>query len=579
MASNRAAGLLVLAVLLAAAAARGQRLVRAPSSTVATNAPVFLFTSTVNDSETFAVRLLVSAGDDARPSPSPSPGQPLWDSGWVFLENEPFPGLFVYEGPALTANSSYHWTAMEVQPPTTGQPRQAGSGVFHTSADLPTALDEARAAAAAANVTQLYEGTRDSIVGRVRPSGFSPTSVSGGYGGTANMFVRDSCAMLLAMLRLNETAAAARVLRFMLDAHAQLNLSHPAHVLVADASLSRAVSADQADQTDGAFHLFAAYAQYVLQAQDTALAAEFFPLVQRLVNHYLAPGACTRAGVPYINATNQLLWNPNLEHSRLGHYWSTYDCLTQSMAVGALDGLAAVAELLQHAAQADAWRSVRQELLRGLEQGLQYVSANETLGKPIYAELRGHVHYWWPGGNDSYPPGNTTGAMPLLWGLSFVQQGVVAGFESFFAQQPPQPAAPPPSGLDLARLDSTFDTIRRLGSFLWLAPDPSLSAFVPATHINASTHSDEDRAVIVKGLGWELGYAAARQRWTRVTVLLRWLGNIASENHLAGESYVYDCLRTGGSCASCCGDVGNGEQAGWLVWGLALVRKTLGLYL
>jgi hypothetical protein len=54
-------------------------------------------------------------------------------------------------------------------------------------------------------------------------------------------------------------------------------------------------------------------------------------------------------------------------------------------------------------------------------------------------------------------------------------------------------------------------------------------------------------AVIGKGLGWELGWAAHRRHYTRLISLHRWLGQAAhvEQTTLFGESYVYDCIRLG----------------------------------
>ena len=52
--------------------------------------------------------------------------------------------------------------------------------------------------------------------------------------------------------------------------------------------------------------------------------------------------------------------------------------------------------------------------------------------------------------------------------MSFVNVGVAAAFFSVLGS----PGTPPEeAGLDLARLDNTLDTQRRLGSFLWLTDD------------------------------------------------------------------------------------------------------------
>lgn len=153
--------------------------------------------------------------------------------------------------------------------------------------------------------------------------------------------------------------------------------------------------------------------------------------------------------------------------------------------------------------------------------------------------------------------------------MSFVNVGVAAAFFSVLGS----PGTPPEeAGLDLARLDNTLDTQRRLGSFLWLTDDINSSALMPTTHVNASTHTDPARAVIGKGLGWEIAAAAFRGRWARVTALVRWLGAAAVNHTLFGESYSYDCLRLH-TPTGCWGDMGNGEQTGWFLWGVAVASK------
>lgn len=98
-------------------------------------------------------------------------------------------------------------------------------------------------------------------------------------------------------------------------------------------------------------------------------------------------------------------------------------------------------------------------------------------------------------------------------------------------------------------------------------------------------------AVIGKGIGWELGWAAHKRAYTRLISLHRWLGQAShvEVTTLFGESYLYDCILQGEAHgfapmneknprgSGCWGDPGNGVQIGWFLWGEALARISVGL--
>jgi hypothetical protein len=97
---------------------------------------------------------------------------------------------------------------------------------------------------------------------------------------------------------------------------------------------------------------------------------------------------------------------------------------------------------------------------------------------------------------------------------------------------------------------------------------------------NGSAHDRSEHGVIVKGLGWELAYAAYRKDWQRLAVLYRWLGAAAANVTLYREQYNYDCIRLGQynwtrQPQTCWGDTGNGEQIGWFVWGSTVAQHAL----
>jgi hypothetical protein len=74
--------------------------------------------------------------------------------------------------------------------------------------------------------------------------------------------------------------------------------------------------------------------RYVQLSGDAALQADFYGLLRNYSLHFLAHGARSLGqggtpgqpayggGVLFWNESLSLLWNANLEHSRLGSYWS-----------------------------------------------------------------------------------------------------------------------------------------------------------------------------------------------------------------------------------------------------------------
>jgi hypothetical protein len=189
------------------------------STTVNTNAPVLRWSSQVDSGGTFAYQVDVTSEPE---------NKVVWSSGEVWQGNWPshaaaFPGLCVYEGPDLAPGHTYRFTVREQQAAnSTGQNASrswdAGTGTFATSANLPSAKQELIAELGKPNMTKLWNTSSTSIVARVEPSGFLPTSVSGGYGGITSEFVRDGAGMIIGMLELGPEhwSTARKAMRFML---------------------------------------------------------------------------------------------------------------------------------------------------------------------------------------------------------------------------------------------------------------------------------------------------------------------------------------------------------------------------
>jgi hypothetical protein len=94
------------------------------------------------------------------------------------------------------------------------------------------------------------------------------------------------------------------------------------------------------------------------------------------------------------------------------------------------------------------------------------------------------------------------------------------------------------------------------------------------------------RVTIGKAVGWETGWYAHKERWTRLIAMTRWLGaaHHIEKQPLFGEDLDYDCIKAAEqgktvapSNGRCWGDAGNGVQIGWWVWGQAVLRRKLGI--
>ena len=486
--------------------------------TVDTNAPVLRWASKVDSGGTFAYRVDVAQA-----------GTAVWTSGEVWQGNWPshspaFPGLCVYEGPALEAGATYTFSVTEQQAAdhnghNVSRSWSAGTGSFTAAAGLPSAKAELIAQLRTPNVTNLWNTSSLSIWQRVEPSGFLPTSVSGGYGGITSEFVRDGAGMIIGMLELGPShwPTARKAMRFMLHglqctqneklmpgcSIAGKMKRNPPEVLNGDCPdaarkkgtckyNTKIVGVDSNEETDGAFYVIAAWGRVVAVTGDASLERDFFGTLKTYMDFYFPAGPPTISskGTPYWNESLGLLWSPNLEHSRLTKMWSSYDSLTNSFAVeGMRYIIAAAARQLPPGAESAAtikrWSSYRTKIIRGLDTSLAYTGV-ETGGQSIYAEMRGHVNGY---GADSDRQNWALGdPAPLIFGMSWVQLAPVNNLLSNLSNAGGSAPLTPIEelGISPARVDATFQTYARSGSFLWLNEDVELSALVQTTNVNSS---------------------------------------------------------------------------------------------
>ena len=192
------------------------------ATVVTTNAPVLHWSSSATPAAPgFASTAIIAL----RVNVSASGGALGWSTGEMRTNVlASWQGLAVYEGPGLTAGARYSWTAEERivafsngSTPTTAALAVVASGSFTAAASLLSARAEAAAVTSAPNMSALWSGSWHSVNDRIQPSGFLPTSVSGGYGGITQMFVRDASGQLIGLMQTGQVETAGKALRFMLS--------------------------------------------------------------------------------------------------------------------------------------------------------------------------------------------------------------------------------------------------------------------------------------------------------------------------------------------------------------------------
>lgn len=291
---------------------------------------------------------------------------------------------------------------------------------------------------------------------------------------------------------------------------------------------------------------------------------------------------------PFFNSSLNLTWNPALEHSRDGRYWSSYDLMGNMFAEEGLRLMTAAATRAFDDHSAGTFRAYRKLLQSGINTSLAKDVRGDGSGDvPIYAELR-------PVG-----PGTISPSDDLLWGMSWVNLAAVPSHASLFSAREDHSES---VWLDPARMDATMKAYRRMGYFVWMTgADTNFSApaaEMPFTHINASTHGvpfakpgfgqQVDDAVIGKGFAWELAWAAHRGDWPRVVAMQRFVAQWSYEvppsgspagtfwyRTFFGESYWYDGYLGNPKQKMWESDPSNGEQASWFVWASTVVRNQL----
>ena len=566
---------------------------------ISTNAFLLRWPSRVTDpsSSVFAFTLTVQEADGADQD---KPG--AWETGLVFRENTTVSGVSACCGNAswaLRPQTKYTWRVEEfTRPP--GQPsaplKQLGAqtGSFATSAALPSPRDEARAAAFAPAVSRVFDDTRDSIRDRVKSDGFFGESpFAHEYG--ALEFIRTIGAAAAAFLEMGDDAIVAKLLRLVLKLHVDAGSLYPRHTInpagnySANGTRPYTLEAGN-EQVDGSFHLIVAWARYcALNPEDEAMFAHY-QLLKNWTLRYsvpIDPSTPPSATAPqFFNSSLGLIFNPNLEHSRDGHYWPAYDLIANVFAEEALRLMISAAERAQDSDGARRFRTFRAKLQSGLRRSL---SKDVDGAGSIYAELR-------PRGPGGILPDDPSTPDEFVWGMSWVNLAPIPAYAAAFSARNESHA----TALDSSKMGATLTAYRRLGFFVWepATGDNRTGAEIALTHLNASTHGrpfykkepaggnlQVQKAAIGKGFGWELLWAAHSGDWQRVVAMQRYLGQwtyaarYTADGPLKsyfGESYWFDRYRASPAANSYESDPGNGEQVCWYVWAQHVVRRLVG---
>eukprot|EP01062_Namystynia_karyoxenos_P051544 TRINITY_DN40541_c0_g1_i1.p1 TRINITY_DN40541_c0_g1~~TRINITY_DN40541_c0_g1_i1.p1 ORF type:complete len:972 (+),score=217.24 TRINITY_DN40541_c0_g1_i1:56-2917(+) len=503
-------------------------------------------------------RRLLQAGAPRGGTPAPSPPTSALGSELAFS----------YAGPPLQPGMLYTAELSEWENPAGAT--QAGRLVsstpavlrFRTCADLPSAREEVRSLLSDPRLQHINASTADSLRTRIKANGYVPTSVAQVQSSYPGMFTRDTCAFLIALLAIRgvgDLDRVALVLRFLLNIFRKNKLKQVPRLVQDNGKGGFRVTGHVAgnpitvDQPDSAFHLVVTWGRYLQASGDEEMARLGWSVLRPLFDQYLP-----LPGLPppkHWSERLRLIWNPNLEHSRLSIFLSTYDMLTNAWAVEACRWMAWAAEdVLKVGGRVAAdYRAVQSIITEGIDASL----SADVDGEKVYGELRYH---------DSPDE--------LVTGFSFVNTAPISAAGTDAVDQP--------------RMDATMRAYWRRGSLQWrevprdkrwaeLAdgplppPGPLLSELVPESFAAGSGAGRGSHVVLTKGLAWELAYAARRSWWPRVLALLRWLAR-STYTPAVGEMYYYEDYLRGRNWEH---DPANAEQGAWFLWAMHIVERSV----
>ncbi|MDD2392906.1 MAG: hypothetical protein PHN99_01435 [Eubacteriales bacterium] len=391
------------------------------------------------------------------------------------------------------------------------------------------------------NVGKVYKSTYDSLISRVGQDGFLPESVAeGGYGQV--MFCRTTGGIVRLLIETDEYETAAKITGFALESAIRMGRRRIPHIafkpyLNDRGEIEQQFSMD--NQPDGALHVIKSYAELCLTDRISEdFEDKYYDFVKdQLVDIFDMPyffyeANCPRDVYPHMfpSESLKLIFNCAFEHSREGRRWNTFDLLTQSFGGASLEKMAALAERKGDHSSAEFFVE-RSKLLR---EGIDEFLTRTVDDKKVYLEMR-------------LPDGE--------WGKPFDAMSWV-NFSPVAAQW---------EALDGSVLDNTVDLAVR---HLRLAAPHAEDIHYLCTEY--STDGSLNTAILGKFIGWDIAYCLRKNEWDRIYDWVRFLDRI-NKTELFAENFIP------GDHGWTYNDPGNGEQCAWLCWGLALLRKSLGL--
>jgi len=357
----------------------------------------------------------------------------------------------------------------------------------------------------------LFENTYASMIGRIQSNGYTQTSLNGSYVG---MFGRDSAIQVMAHIAEGDYDHAAKIMKYMVDYHNQQSADYVLHITLNNqAPYSRMV------QTDSTFFFLHAWYLYVTNAPESSSKTEFINATEAKVKKF----ADYFMSTTYFNRTLGLVENPNLEHSREGRYWHTFDLLTNVYASQVWHEMS-LYFANKDVAKAQSWAEAAQIVANGINTHL----VKEIDGKSYYAELI-----------DLDKVSNKTAT------------GIVAGLEKGFSWVNLSPASCDWYAMNVELMENTYQLYLKYGSVKYYGKYQMLEVY---TTYNGSTNVVGNH-VIGKGLAWEMLYCKKMGYTDRLRTLVAFVENYSEQMYR--ETWVY----TGGGS-----DTANQEQASWLLF-------------